>query len=102
MIVRHGRVCVAVERGKTVDVLPHAVVVCVKDVRAVFVHLNACYVLGVDISAHVGAFVDDEDTFARLLCLLSESSPKQPRTDDQIIVFHHLLLPVEWIICFPF
>ena len=59
-----------------------------EEMRTVFVHLNALYVFGVEISAHVGAFVDDQHRFTCFPCLLGKGRAKQSRTDDEIVVFH--------------
>ena len=46
--------------------------------------------LAIDISANVGAFVDDEHGFARFPRLLCKGRAKQSRTDNKIVIFHSL------------
>ena len=73
-------------------VLPYALVVGVEDMRAVTVHVHALHVLGIDIAGDMLPLFHDQHALALRGRLLRENSAEQSRTDDQIIVFHIIIL----------
>ena len=89
------RVREAVKRGEAVGVLPNLLVVGVEDVRAVAVDGNAADVLGVDVARNVAPLVDHKHALAFSLRHLRERRAEQPRTDDEIIILHILILLVD-------
>ena len=90
LIVGNGRVCKAVELGKSGDIAPDLFVVGVEDVRTVFVDMDALNALGVDVARNVGALIHDQHGFAVGLGLMGEDGTVQTGADYQIIV--HILL----------
>ena len=82
LVVGHGGVGEAVEGHETVDIIPDFFVIGMENVGAVFVHVNALHLLGVDIAGDVIPLVNDQDGFSRGFGLLGEDGAVKTGTDD--------------------
>ena len=60
-----------------------------EDVCPVLVDVNAFYVLAVDVSSQVGAFVDDQAFLALFPGPVCKGGSKEAGADDEIIIFFH-------------
>ena len=91
--VVHGKDAVLVVReiGEAVDVLPHALVGSVEQVRTVLVHLDAGFrlVFAVGVAADVAALFHHQDAFAQLARrLLGHGEAEETRSNNYEVVCH--------------
>jgi hypothetical protein len=82
----YGAVGVAVEGDYGIDEIPHFAVGGVEDVCAVFVDVYPFDGLAVDVPSGVGAFVDDEASFAPAGGEVCECGAEQAGAYDEIVV----------------
>ena len=91
-IARDGRIDEVVEADKAADIVPHALVARMEDVRAVAVDVDALETLGVGVAADVRPSFDDKASLSRIACFAGEYAAEQPRPHDEIVVLRHSLL----------
>ena len=91
MIIGNGRIGIAVEFRKLVDIIPSFLAVRMEDMGTVAVHLNALYLLGVDIAANVTAPLQHQNGLSVFLHLLGKCRAIKPCTHHKIIIMHDFL-----------
>ena len=60
LVIGDRRIDKVIELCKPVDIRPDGRIVCMEDMRAVAVHLDALDLLGVQVARDVGALIDHE------------------------------------------
>ena len=88
-VVGNGTVGIAVEGHYLVHVVPYLAVGGVEDMCAVFMHIDACDLLAIDVAAEMRTLVDDQASLALAVCLSGKHCSEQPGAHYQIIVFFH-------------
>ena len=68
-----------------------------ENVRPILVDLNTLNFLGENISTDVISFVDNKNSFARVLCLTGKDRAKKTCSDNQIIIFQILCVPLMFV-----
>ena len=96
MIIGQWGVGKAVKLYDTVLQLPYVCVAGVKDMRAIFMHLNTILFLTVYIASEVITTVYDKTPLASLLCFIGESGAKEPSPNNQIVemIIHSRLFTI--------
>ena len=89
MVVGYRAVGIAVELGKLIDIVPHALIIGVEDMRPIAVDIDALYRLGIDVACNVAALVHHQAALTRPMGLLCKHRTKQAGTHDQIIILLH-------------
>ena len=98
LVVGNGAVRVAVKFHDGIHEVPHLLVAGMEDVRAVLMDVYPLDVFAIDVTAQLGSFVYDKAFLARLVGAIGKCSPKQTRTDDEVIVIIHILSPPYFFI----
>ena len=80
---------IVVEPRKAIHESPHALIVGVKNMRAVAVHLDAGNRLGIAIARDVWPLVDDQQAAAPFGGRAREYGTEHPATDHQVVVRRH-------------
>ena len=78
--------------GKLRDIFPHLLVVCVEDMRAVPMHMNAFDFFCINISSYMRALINHQHALAVCLCLMRKDSAVQAGAHYQIIIHIAVLL----------
>ena len=92
MVVRHRRIREAVEGRELLHVVPDLRVVCVEDVRAILVHMDALDILRIDITGDVRPPIDHHHRLPRLPRLMRKHRAVEAGPHYQIITFRHITL----------
>lgn len=80
------RIDVVVELGELIHVFPHWLERRVEDVRAIFMHVDAIDLFGVDIAADMIAAIDDQAGLSGSFRLMREHGTREASPHDKIIV----------------
>ena len=89
MVSRYRRVNVMIESCELSDIIPYFFIRCMKNMCAVFMHVDVKNGFRINISGNMFSFVDDKDFAALFLHLMCEHGSEQSRANHQIIVLHH-------------
>ena len=82
LIIGYRTVGKPIEVGKLRDVFPHLFVVCVEDMRAVPMHMNAFDFFCINISSYMRALINHQHRFSRPLGFLRKYSAVQSGADN--------------------
>ena len=77
-----------IERDELLCVLPHFLIRCVENMRAIAVNEDPLLLRAIDIAGYVVSFVDDQTLFSVLYCFMRKDCTVQTCTDDQIVILH--------------
>ena len=89
LVYRHRRIDIIIELRKLIHIIPDLPVRSMKDVRAVFVHMDPFNILTVNISRNMVPAVDDQAAFPFPAEFIRHHSAVQARSYDQIIILFH-------------
>ena len=76
-IIGNRRVGVSVELNKPVHIIPYFPVVCMKDMRTVFMHVDTVYFFAVDIAAGVWTFLYHQTSLSGFMSLMGKHGSEQ-------------------------
>ena len=88
-IIGNRRVGVSVELNKPVHIIPYFPVVCMKDMRTVFMHVDTVYFFAVDIAAGVWTFLYHQTSLSGFMSLMGKHGSEQAAAYNQVIVWFH-------------
>ena len=91
-IIGNRRVGVSVELYKPVHIIPYFPVVCMKNMRTVFMHVDAVYLFAVDIAAGVWTFLYHQTSLSGFMSLMGKHGSEQAAAYNQVIVWFHFPL----------
>ena len=91
-IIGNRRVGVSVELNKPVHIIPYFPVVCMKNMRTVFMHVDAVYFFAVDIAAGVWTFLYHQTSLSGFMSLMGKHGSEQAAAYNQVIVWFHSFL----------
>jgi hypothetical protein len=83
---------VSVELYKPVHIIPYFPVVCMKNMRTVFMHVDAVYFFAVDIATGVWTFLYHQTSLSGFMSLMGKHGSEQAAAYNQVIVWFHFPL----------
>ena len=69
LIIRYRTVRKTIELGKTCNIIPHFFIICMENVRTVFVHMDILNILRINVACNVRALVDHKHFLTGIRCL---------------------------------
>ena len=88
-IISDRTIGVAVELHNQIHEIPYIFVICMENVSAILMHVDAFHLLAVDITTKVWTLVYYKTFLAHLLSAIGKCGSEQARTNYEVIIVKH-------------
>ena len=86
MVIGNGRIGIAIEDGKLIDIVPYLAVIGMEDMSPVPVNMDSFHILCINVAGNVVPFFNDKNLLPTLFGLMGKYGTVKAGTNNEIIV----------------